>query len=282
MADLEILALNESTPRIEAAQAGDRYLARRVIVTQLGTITADQPQELSATWNNAGVTFKGRRVVITDTASAAGSLVDEVAVNGSRVYCVRKDGRITGAISGGYLELNHSLSGVAIGRDTVGAALVAGYYATYIVTLHRDAVFGWDGSGSANLSPNTDLELRRDASDTLAQRRGTNAQITRVYRTFTDSSNFERTALQWEGTGNSIASVLRNQAAGTGTLRPFIPVTGGFTVANLPSASTIGLGGRCMVTDSNATHAAGLGNIVAGGGANIVPVYSDGTNWRIG
>ena len=54
------------------------------------------------------------------------------------------------------------------------------------------------------------------------------------------------------------------------------------TVATLPSAATLGAGARSFVTDSNATHAAGLGNTVAGGGANSVPVYSDGTNWKIG
>lgn len=38
-------------------------------------------------------------------------------------------------------------------------------------------------------------------------------------------------------------------------------------------------GARRFVTDANATTFA---SIVAGGGANGVPVYSDGTNWRIG
>ena len=51
------------------------------------------------------------------------------------------------------------------------------------------------------------------------------------------------------------------------------------TVATLPSASTAGAGSRHFVTDSNATTFAA---VVAGGGANGVPVYSDGTNWRIG
>jgi hypothetical protein len=41
-------------------------------------------------------------------------------------------------------------------------------------------------------------------------------------------------------------------------------------------------GARGFITDSNATLAAGLGNIVDDGGANGVPVYGDGTNWRIG
>lgn len=55
--------------------------------------------------------------------------------------------------------------------------------------------------------------------------------------------------------------------------------TGSYTVATLPSASASGAGARAFVTDANATTFAA---VAAGGGANGVPVYSDGTNWRIG
>lgn len=48
-------------------------------------------------------------------------------------------------------------------------------------------------------------------------------------------------------------------------------------VAALGSAATPGR--RKFVSDANATTFA---SVVAGGGANNVPVYSDGTNWRIG
>lgn len=51
------------------------------------------------------------------------------------------------------------------------------------------------------------------------------------------------------------------------------------TVTNLPSAVTMGAGARYFVSDANATTFA---SVVAGGGSNNVPVYSDGTNWRIG
>lgn len=49
------------------------------------------------------------------------------------------------------------------------------------------------------------------------------------------------------------------------------------TVATLPAAGTAGR--RAFVTNANATTFA---SIVAGGGSNGVPVYDDGTNWRIG
>lgn len=51
------------------------------------------------------------------------------------------------------------------------------------------------------------------------------------------------------------------------------------TVATLPAAATAGAGARSFVTDANATT---FLSTVAGGGANKVPVVSDGTNWLIG
>ena len=53
-------------------------------------------------------------------------------------------------------------------------------------------------------------------------------------------------------------------------------------VASLPSAATAGAGAMSFVTDANTTLAGGLGNTVVGGGANFVPVHSNGSVWRIG
>jgi hypothetical protein len=50
-------------------------------------------------------------------------------------------------------------------------------------------------------------------------------------------------------------------------------------VAALPSASAVGVGALAFVVDATATTFA---STVAGGGSNKVPVYSDGTNWKIG
>jgi len=51
------------------------------------------------------------------------------------------------------------------------------------------------------------------------------------------------------------------------------------TVATLPSASVAGTGSRAFVTDSSVST---FGTTVAGGGSTKVPVYSDGTNWKVG
>jgi len=52
-----------------------------------------------------------------------------------------------------------------------------------------------------------------------------------------------------------------------------------YTVATLPSASTSGVGARSFVTNALAPT---FGATVVGGGAVAVPVYSDGTNWKVG
>ena len=54
------------------------------------------------------------------------------------------------------------------------------------------------------------------------------------------------------------------------------------SVANLPSAAVAGAGARSAVSDSSQTYAAGVGDVVAGGGGQTVPVFSDGNQWFIG
>ena len=52
------------------------------------------------------------------------------------------------------------------------------------------------------------------------------------------------------------------------------------TVATLPLVTTAGQ--RAFVSDSTATASGNFGAVVTGTGTNKVPVYSDGTDWRIG
>jgi len=58
-----------------------------------------------------------------------------------------------------------------------------------------------------------------------------------------------------------------------------IPATTNYTVATLPSAVTSGVGARSFVTDALAPT---FGATVVGAGAVAVPVYSDGTVWKVG
>jgi hypothetical protein len=77
---------------------------------------------------------------------------------------------------------------------------------------------------------------------------------------------------------NSAATVVTVTQAGqlqcTGSIK-----SQSTTVAALVAAATAGSGARSFVTDATATT---FLSIAAGGGANKVPVVSDGTNWLIG
>lgn len=63
-----------------------------------------------------------------------------------------------------------------------------------------------------------------------------------------------------------------------GTLGTFeSPIT---IYANLPSPTTPGM--RAFVSDANLVASGNFGALVTGGAGNTVPVYSDGSDWRIG
>jgi hypothetical protein len=58
-----------------------------------------------------------------------------------------------------------------------------------------------------------------------------------------------------------------------------IPPIKNFTVATLPSASASGKGARSFVTDALTPT---FGSTVVTGGTVATPVYSDGTDWKVG
>lgn len=82
-----------------------------------------------------------------------------------------------------------------------------------------------------------------------------------------------------EGTSGTQSLLVTSSGAGKFGLSPDFVAYRVYTVATLPSAATLGTGAKAFVSDANATT---FGSVVAGGAANNIPVYSDGTNWRIG
>ena len=54
------------------------------------------------------------------------------------------------------------------------------------------------------------------------------------------------------------------------------------TVATLPAPAALYKVVRYTVSDSTVAAAGNFGAVVAGGGVNVVPVFYDGGNWRIG
>ncbi len=82
--------------------------------------------------------------------------------------------------------------------------------------LKNDQKLGW--TSGALTATGLDTILVRDAANTLAQRNGTNPQIFRVYGTFTDANNYERTDILTDASNHYIRGGLN---AGSGTRRSF-------------------------------------------------------------
>lgn len=157
--------------------------------------------------------------------------------------------------------------------------------------------------------------FKRLAADVAALINGTTAQALLIYNTYTSDSVYERGFFRFVGnvlqigaetvggtvralsiiSGNITLNISGTNRVtfGSGSLTPTTDlayVLGGpanrftrlylgvTTVASLPAAAS-NTGARASVSDANATTFA---SIVAGGGSNNVPVYCDGTNWRIG
>ncbi len=77
---------------------------------------------LAATWNNALTTFKARVFNVTDTASAAGSLLDDLQVGGVSKWTVRKDGAATAA---GFIKSTSASAGVGYATGAGGTVTQA-------------------------------------------------------------------------------------------------------------------------------------------------------------
>lgn len=77
---------------------------------------------LAATWNNALTTFKARVFNVTDTASAAASLLDDLQVGGVSKWSVRKDGAATAA---GFIKSTSASAGVGYATGAGGTVTQA-------------------------------------------------------------------------------------------------------------------------------------------------------------
>ncbi len=146
----------------------------------------------SNVWNSAGTTFTGIQFDVTDTASAAASALMNLLIGGASRFLVAKTGRVD---MQGDLRNYASGGGIRQLSDT-------GYFA---IGISDDAV------------------LTRDAADTFAQRRGTNAQTKRIYGTYTNASNYRRVAIGM--TTGGVASIAP-EGAGTGASGNVLHISG--------------------------------------------------------
>jgi hypothetical protein len=140
---------------------------------------------LSQTWNTTG-TPTAIFANITDTASNASSLLFLLQVGGATKFSVTKFGAVTVAN-----------------------------------TLTVNAFTTTSGINSTYYSINSDTFLSRDASGIFAQRNAANSQVSRLYKSFTDASNYTRSAWQFDANGVQLAG----ESAGTGDANISITLT---------------------------------------------------------
>lgn len=116
------------------------------------TQTASFPVlNMTQTWNNAGVTFTGVKLNITDSASAGGSTVMDLQVDGSSQLIVKKDAKVGFQATSGNNTLMYAAGngGVFFGASTG--------------TLYG----GFPSAGVLSLGSSSDVILTRTAPNTL-------------------------------------------------------------------------------------------------------------------
>lgn len=242
MADLKISQLTGGG----ASQAADEYIINRggsnfkvtganlgkgldAIVCSGQSLTGTQNTslaDLAATWNTTG-TPTAIKLNVTDTASNAASNLLDLQVGGASRVRVSKGGNIVAA---GVVQADTVAYNVASFKFTSTSESGLSYWAAQQnISFLRAGVVGltWNGSvhyigsndafGIANatqpVSGGPDVLWYRDAAGTFAQRNSTNAQTLRVYRSFTDASNYSRLSTGWSSTTALIAT----EGAGTGS-----------------------------------------------------------------
>jgi hypothetical protein len=115
---------------------------------------------------------------------------------------------------------------------------------------------------------------------TITVGQSTVSQTTNIQAGATASGSTKTIALGTGGLAGSTTSIAIGSTTGTSiTTINGITKQQTYTVATLPSAVTSGVGARSFVTDALAPT---FGATVVTGGAVAVPVYSDGTNWKVG
>lgn len=163
----------------------------------------------------------------TGTSLALGGATlgtNALAVTGSVAISGQTVSEAGSATVPGYTFVGDTTTGIALvsnGVSIVSAGSSAARISSSGLRMISTAGIGWVTGTDPSVAFTT--ELLQDASNTLAQRNGTNAQAFRVYNTFTDASNYERGQFSWS------SSILKigTDASGTGSARAVELTIGG-------------------------------------------------------
>jgi hypothetical protein len=205
-----------------------------------GTGTTTKPHFLiepvgttSTNWST-----NGTGLGVNAPSGFTGNLLD-LQVNGASLFRVDAFGRLSPNGAPFNVHLNYAtatIGGLIVTGASIGIQAPSVFANTGFVI--RDTGFG---AAKFEVAPSTgncqihgelgigsarDTLLARDAANTLALRRTTNAQTLRVYNTFTSATSFERANLQWD---TNVLKVGTEKGADGGTARDMELQTDGTT-----------------------------------------------------
>lgn len=187
---------------------------------------------LADTWNAAGTTFSAIKMNVTDTASAAGSMLLDLQVGGASRLRVDKAGVLNLVGTNGQFVMN----------DTIGIKLrfLDDIYALTILTSRsslKSGSFAISSGSSTGVmvegglltfcssvgAATFDLRIEREAANILGQRNGVNAQTSRLYGSYTDASNYRRLTKTMSTGG---VAEIKPEGAGTGASGNVLHISG--------------------------------------------------------
>lgn len=199
---------------------------------------------IAKTWNDAGTTFTAIGLNVTDTASNAASLLMDLKVGGASKFSVDKAGEV------GASGLNLAAGGAVptAGFNAFSSGLVQGYASGAVAMKLTSSSFQVTGGTLEMGGSGLQTSIYHPSRDVLVQARGANPQTLAAATTYTDASNYERTALE---------NGVRMQTAGTGAANIDLPlVPAGTGVVQFGTHAAIGaetVTGYITIKDSGGT-----------------------------
>ncbi len=212
-------------PLIEASANGNVSLVRYGNNVGIGTGSPTAKLDILETWNTSAVQT-GIKLNVIDASSNANSLLMDLQNSGSSRFKVAKGGitTITNPIGVGVLTLNSEHGGMTF--NVWGGPRV-------------DVPGEWRAGSAFSIGSGSDLiYLVKDSNNVLAQRRASESQTFRIYNTYTNVSNYERAAFNW----NASAFEIETEASGTGLARNLILGTSSTPRIFVSSTGQIGIG----------------------------------------
>ena len=224
-----------------------------------GTSTTTKPQVLiepsgatSTAWSTSGTGLG-----VNAASGFVGRLLD-LQVNGTSAFNVSSGGTISSVVGAGAAL---ALGGLTFTRRSGSGNYnflffdVPGVSANKVGVINSGGSFGWgylvanDGVGYIGFGDVFNGDFRAGfyspANDTLEQRRGTNAQTSRVYNTYTSATSYERAKLEWSSNVLRIGTE-KGSAGGTardmelqtdGTTRITVKADGAILFSGVPTSN---------------------------------------------